>query len=219
MLSRIGYISWNARASCREQADIALLVGRGELFRRRPVVGDFVVIPLHEDGHFGVEGADVLVHEIVLVGGAEFVERLGHLGFFFDGDVLPHLAVGKLHLGLDRAVGIDGVAGMQQEIRAMLAHGGEGEHAAVIGVYAPALSGDIAAPDETDVASIGWRGAEAADDSLALDVDMREIAKPDAVENILTRGQVFQQHLCGEVAFGQRCDRRQRPGVGERFGR
>ncbi len=69
----------------------------------------------------------------------------------------------KLHLALDRPVGIDGVAGMQQEIRAMLAHGGEGEHAAIVGIDAPALSGDVAAPDEADVAAIGRRGAEPSD--------------------------------------------------------
>ena len=119
--------------------------------------------------------------------------------------------------GID-AVGIDGVAGMQQEIRAMLAHGGEGEHAAVVGIDAPALSGDVAAPDETDVAAIGRRGAEAADHRLALDVGMREVAEADAIEDVLPGGQVFQQHFGGEVAFGQRRDRRQRPRIGEGLG-
>ena len=119
----------------------------------------------------------------------------------------------------DRAVGIDGVAGVQQKIRAMLAHGGEGEHAAVIRVDAPALSGDVATPDETDVTPIGWRGAEAPDHRLALDAGMREVAKPDAVEDLLPGRQVLQQHFRGEVAFGQRRDRRQRPGVGKGFRR
>ena len=99
----------------------------------------------------------------------------------------------------------------------MLAHGGEGEHAAIIRVDAPALSGNVAAPDEADVAAIGRRGAEATDHGLALDVDMRQVAKPDAVEDVLTGGQVLQQHLCGEIALRQGCDRRQRPGVGEGF--
>ena len=74
---------------------------------------------------------------------------------------------------------------MQQEIRAMLAHGGEGEHAVVVRVDAPALSGNVAAPDETDVAAIGRRGAEPPDHRLAFDADMREVAKPDTVEDLL----------------------------------
>jgi hypothetical protein len=160
----------------------------------------------------------MLVHEIVFVGRAEFVERLGHLGFLGDGDVLPDLAVGKLHLGLDWAVGIDAVARMQQEIRAMLAHGGKGEHAAVVRIDAPALARDVAAPDETDVATIGRRGAETANHCLALDVDMRQVAEADAVENVLAGGQVFQEHLGGKIALGQCRDRRQRPRIGKRFG-
>ncbi len=99
----------------------------------------------------------------------------------------------------------------------MLAHGGEGEHAAVIRIDAPALSGDVAAPDEADVAAISRRGPEPPDHRLALDIGVGEIAKADAVENVLSRGQVFQQHFCGEIAFGQGRDRRQRPRIGKRF--
>ena len=101
----------------------------------------------------------------------------------------------------------------------MLAHGGEGEHAAIVRVDAPALSGNVAAPDETDVAAIGWRGAEPSDHRLAFDADMREVAKPDAVEDLLPGRQVLQQHFRGEVAFGQRRDRRQGPCVGKGFRR
>src|SRR4029077_5341725 len=137
----------------------------------------------------------IVVEEIVLVRGAEFVERFGDLRFLRDGEVLPDLAVSELYFGRNDAVGIDGVAGMQQEIWAVLAHGGEGEHAAIIGIDAPALAGDIATPDKTDIAAIAGRGTEAADHRLAHDVDMREVAEADTVENILTRGQVFQQHL------------------------
>jgi len=42
---------------------------------------------------------------------------------------------------------------------------------------------------------------------------MRQIAEADAIENILTRRQVFQKHLRSEVALGQRRDRRQRPPI------
>ena len=116
-----------ARGARGEQRDVALLVGGGKLFRRRPVVGDLVVVPLHEDRHLGVEGAHIVVEEIVLMRCAEFVERLGDLGLLRDRDVLPDLAVGQFHLGGNDAVGIDGVAGMEQEIRPVLAHGGEGD--------------------------------------------------------------------------------------------
>ncbi len=148
---------------------------------------------------------------------AKLVERLGDFGLLRDRDVLPDLAVGQFHFGGNDAVGIDGVAGMQQEIRPVLAHGCEHEHAAVIGIDAPALSGDIAAPYETDVAAAGRRGAEAADHRLARDGGMREVPEPDAIEDILPGGQIFQQHFRGEVAFGQRRDRRQDPRLAERF--
>ena len=151
----------------RKQRDLALPVSRGELFRRRPVVGDFVVIPLHEDRYLGIEGAQIVVEKIVLVRGAEFVERFRDLGLFRNGDVLPDLAVGQLYLVGKDAVGVDGTSGMQQEIRFVLAHGGEGDHAAVIRIDAPALSRDIATPDEADVAPIARRGTEAAVDRLA----------------------------------------------------
>jgi hypothetical protein len=57
-----------------------------------------VVVPLHEDRHLGVEGAQIVVEEIVLVRRAEFVERLGDFCLFRNRDVLPDLAVGKLYL-------------------------------------------------------------------------------------------------------------------------
>src|SRR6266478_9068801 len=112
-----------ARRARGEQSDVAFLVGGGKLFRRRPVVGDFVIVPLHEDRYLGIEGADIVVEEIVLMRRAEFVERLGDLSLFRNSDVLPDLAIGKLDLGGNGAIGIDAVAGMQQEVRLVLAHG------------------------------------------------------------------------------------------------
>jgi hypothetical protein len=52
---------------------------------------------LHEDRHLGIEGADIIVEEVVLVRGTEFIERLGDLGFLRNGDVLPELAIRKLY--------------------------------------------------------------------------------------------------------------------------
>src|SRR4051794_2105710 len=99
--------------------------------------------------------------------GAEFVQRFGDLCLLLDGDVLPDLAVRQVDLALDRAVGIDAVAGMQQEVRPVLSHGLEGEHAAFVRVDAPALSCDVAAPDKADIALVRWRGAEAAGNRFA----------------------------------------------------
>ena len=107
---------------------------------------------------------------------------------------------------------------MQEEVRLVFAHGGEGEHAAIVGIDAPALAGDVAAPDKIDVAPIAGRGAEAADHGLADNVGMGEIAEADSIEDVLARGQVFQQHFCGEVALRQRRDRRQRACIAEGLG-
>src|ERR1700675_2765335 len=98
---------------------------------------------------------------------------------------------------------------MQQEIRPVLLHGGEGEHAAVVGIDAPTLSSDVAAPDKTDVAPAARRGAEAAYHRLARNVGMRQVAEPDAVKYILPGRKIFQKHFRGEVALGQRGNRRQ----------
>src|SRR6266478_3972125 len=96
---------------------------------------------------------------------------------------------------------------MQQEIRPVLAHGGEGEHAPVVGIDAPALSSDVAAPDKTDVAPVAGRGAEAADHRLARNVGMRQVAESDAVKYILAGGKIFQsifavKSLSGSAAIG-----------------
>jgi hypothetical protein len=148
---------------------------------------------------------------------AEFIERLGDLGFFRNRDVFPDFSVSQLNLGGNDAIGIDAVARMQQEIRPVLAHGGEGEHAAVVGIDAPALSGNVAAPHETDVAPVARRGAESPDRRLADNARMRQVAKTDAVEDVLTRGQVLQQHFGSEITFGQCRNRGQRRCILEGF--
>ena len=98
-----------------------------------------------------------------------------------------------------------------------LAHGGEGDHAAVVGIDAPALARDIATPDEADVAPVAGRGAEAADHGLARHVGVRQVAELDPIEDVLSGGEIFQEHFRGEVAFRQRRDRRQGSRILERF--
>ncbi len=88
-------------------------------FARPPVVQHLVIVPLREDRDLGVEREHVLVEQIVFVVAAEFGERLGRLGLVLGDDVLPDLAVGHLLLGDDRAVGVDVVAAVDEEVGSM----------------------------------------------------------------------------------------------------
>ena len=60
-------------------------------------------------------------------------------------------AFGDDRLG-NRAVGVDGVAAVDEEQRVALAHRLVDLHAAEAGIDAPALAGGVAAPDEPQVA-------------------------------------------------------------------
>ena len=71
-------------------------------------------------------------------------------------------------------------------------------------------------PPQTKLTS--RRSAGAVRKRLAQDVGVGEVAEFDAIENVLTRREIFQQHLGGEVAFGQRRDRRQGPDLGKGLG-
>ena len=176
-----------------------------------------MVVPLHDDRHLGIEGAQMLVEEIVFVGGAEFVERLGDLCLFRDGDVLPDLAVGQRHLGLDRAVGID----VSPECRKksgrclrMVAKVNMPPSSGLMPQPCPATS-----PPQTKLTSRRSAGAvrkRPMTGSLRIS-GVGEIAEFDAIEDVLPRGEVFQQHLCGEVALGQCRDRRQGADAAQRI--
>src|SRR6202022_3432231 len=48
---------------------------------------------------------------------------------------------------------------------------------------------------------------------------MREVAESDAIKDVLPAGEVFQQHFGGEIALGQRRDRRQNPRIAKRLRR
>src|SRR5581483_3456237 len=109
----------------------------------------------------------------------------------------------ELDLRSKDAVGIDGVAGMNEKIRAMRVHGCKTHHAAIVRIDAPALARDVAAPHEADVTTIGGRGAETAGHHLARYVGMREIAEFDAVENVLPCGKVLEQNLGLKIISGK----------------
>src|SRR5947209_15105591 len=166
-----------------------------------------MVVPLDEDRHLGVEGTHMIIKEIVFVRGAELIESFGDLGLLRNGDVLPDLVVRQLHLCGDDAVGINGIAGMEQEVRAVLAHGGESKHAAIIGIDTPALSGNVAAPDEADVAPVARSSSNTPAYRSARNDGVREIAEPDAIENILPGWQIHQQQFCREIALRKRPNR------------
>src|SRR5579885_1615347 len=168
MVSRIGMYSWNARAARAAMMVVLLDIFLGDQFGARvhglarpPVVEHLVIVPLRKDRDFGVEGAEVLVEQIVFVGAAELGEGLGGFGFLLRDDALPDLPVRHFLFGLDRAVGVDVVAVMDEEIGPVLLHGGVGAHAAARLVDAPALARGIARPDKADGAAVGRRGAEA----------------------------------------------------------
>ena len=124
---------------------VAGLVGGAD---RRPVIGDFMVVPLRQHRHLRIEGAQILVEQVVFVVAAKLREGLGDDGFFLRDDIAPEAAVRQFQFGLDRAVGIDVIAAMNEEVRAVFQHGGVGSHAAAGGIDAPALAGGIARPDE-----------------------------------------------------------------------
>ena len=65
--------------------------------------------------------------------------------------MLPVLGDDRL---ADRAVGVDGVAAVDEEVRLAAAHGLVDLHAAEVRVDAPALPGGVAAPDEAQVGRV-----------------------------------------------------------------
>jgi hypothetical protein len=132
--------------------------------------------------------ASIPVHEIVFVVAAELGERLRRLGLVLGDHVLPDLAVSHLHLGDDRAIGVNIVAAMDEEIRAVAQHGRVGAHAAACLVDAPALAGGITRPDERDGAPVGRRAAKPARHRLADDGRGRKVLEADAIEDVLPCG-------------------------------
>ena len=124
-----------------------------------------MIVPLAEGRNLRIEVAKIGIEQIVFEAAAEFVERLGDLLDAFGDDVLPH-AVRRLHFRLDRPVGIDGVAGMKEEIGIMRRHDGIGLHAAVIHIDAEALARGVGRPDEAHRPAASGRRAESPDHRL-----------------------------------------------------
>ena len=111
-----------------------------------------MVIPLPDLWHLGRHAAHIGIHQVVAVPATKLIERLGHLAYLFSHQVVPQGAVSQFHLGLDRAVGINGVTAVQKKIRVNFAHLLINFHAAPGLVDAPPLASGVAAPGEAHIA-------------------------------------------------------------------
>ena len=185
---------------------------------RVPVVGDLVVVPLGEHRRRGIEPTHVLVHQVVGVVAAKLGQRLGDLRFRVRGDVLPDAAVRHLLLGLDRTVGIDRVARVDEECGLDLAHGLVDLHAPPFGIDPPTLPRGIARPDEADVAPGGWRRPEAAGDRLARELVVGEVDHDHPVEHALAGRQAGKIDLGGEIGVLKRGRAGHQARIGEALG-
>src|SRR6185437_5947604 len=106
-----------------------------------------------------------------------------HHGFLFGDDVAPDLAVGQLQFTFHRTIGIDVIAGMDEEVRTIVEHGPVGTHPAARRIDAPALARSIARPHERNMAPRGGRGTKMPDLHLAFDAALADIVETHAIEN------------------------------------
>jgi len=121
-----------------------------------------VIIPLRKQRHLGIEREQIPVEQVVFIVAAKLRERLGDLGFLLGHDVLPHASVRQLPLRLDRTVGIDVIAGMNEEIGPAFQHGGICAHPAARLVDPPAAGG-VPRPHERYIAPLARGGPETPD--------------------------------------------------------
>lgn len=196
------------RAPRREHVDPLLGVPVvGQDLAGVPVVQGLVVVPLADDRHVGVQVQHVLVEQVVLVTAAILGQCLGDLGDLLGHHVLPDGAVGNLQLGLDRAVGVDVVAGVQEEVGPGLVHRLVRDHAADLGVDAVSLAGGVPGPDEAHRA-VAARSTEGAFGGLADPAG--RVLEADPVVVALAGPESLQRQLGGEVLVG-RGDRAPQP--------
>src|SRR5882757_2366384 len=94
---------------------------------------------------------------------------------------------------------------MDEEVGALVQHGAIAAHAAARRIDAPALTSDVAGPDEGDRTPVDRRGAEMSDAAFA--GDTVTVIETHAIEDVLPRRQTVEQQLCGEVAVWQRVGR------------
>ncbi len=195
-----------ARTRHQARSAVRVVTGRVDAADRRPVVGHFVIVPLREHCHLRVEGAQVLVEQVVFIVAAKLCDAVCDLGFLRRHDIAPNVAVRQLQFRRHRAVGVDVIAGMNEEVRTVFQHGPVGAHAAAGGIDAPALACGIAGPDERNLVMHRGRGAEMTDLGFAGEAT-RAIRETQAIEDILSWGKIFQLYFGGEIGIRQRVRR------------
>jgi hypothetical protein len=193
-----------------------VVAGVAEHLGRVPVVQDLVIVPLRHHRHLGVEAAEVRVAEVVAVAAAELAERLCHLADAVLDEVAPRRSVVEADRLRDRPVGVDEIAGVDEEVRLDGAHRGERLHAAVGFVQAPPLATDVAAPDDLDRSRCPGRRPEGAADRLAERAPGGFEAR--LVDDPLSRRQAGEVEPGGEVGVGRRRRRDPLARAGQRVG-
>src|SRR5258708_15561099 len=132
----------------------------------------------------GVEGAQIIVEQIVFIIAAKLREAVRDDGFLFGDDIARDLAIWQSQFTGDGTVGVDVIAGMNEEIRTVFEHGAVAAHAAAAGIDTPALACGIARPDKRYRTFVRWRGSEMPDLGFT-GYRSADIFKPHPVENIL----------------------------------
>ena len=178
-----------------------------ELQPREPVVHDLVVVPLGDHGHRRVEAARVVVEEVVREVAPEFVERLGDLCLGVGDKVPPDRSVVEDHLGDQRLVGVDHVAGVDEHVRLGPPQGLEHPDAPAVDVDAPSLSDGVARerdPDRSQPSTLR-AGSRTEAPRLRRAPRAREIEalEADPVHDLFARGQVAQVGGGGVVPLGE----------------
>ena len=218
MLADRHVVEERLRRPRREQIDAldledGLLGVAREVLVRVPVVQDLVIVPLHQHRHRRVEPAEVRIHQIVRVVPAELGQGLRDLRGRLSGEVLPDPAVRQRLFGRERAIGIDGIARMDEEGGLDLAHRLVDLHAAPVEIDAPALPRRVARPDEADVLAGCGRRPEAAGDRLAHELPVGKVDETHAVEDALAGRQAVEIELGGELGILERRRSSHRPRI------
>ena len=180
-----------------------------------------MIIPDDELRKGCVESADVFVEQVVSVVAAELAQRLGDLTLLGRDHIAPHPPVVERDLRLERRVSVDGVASMDEDVRADLAHGFVETHATEVRIDAPALPGGVRRPGNRDIAPRPrpLRRGKTPDYWFAPHPEIRKVLESDLVEDSLVFGKARQLEPRGEIRRLERGRPNDPPRVGKRLGR
>ena len=170
---------------------------------RVPVVEDLVVVPLVDLGHPGGEGAQRLVAHVVGVLAAELGERLGDLGLLGRDHVGPRGPVWQRDRRLEGTVGVARVAAVEEEVGFEVGHRTEDAKPAGVRIDAPALTDEVAAPDERDVTRVLRRRRERRLQRLRRHARVVEILQQHLDADLAARLQAVEAHLAREIGVGR----------------